>query len=65
MAINLPVWVEEIDPLPEFLNDPQLLNLHEGERAALELAASRQPIFLLMDERPARSIAFKKGFLVT
>ncbi|HME08438.1 MAG TPA: DUF3368 domain-containing protein [Bryobacteraceae bacterium] len=64
-ASNLPDWVEEIDPSPEFLNDPQLINLHEGERAALALAASRQPIFLLIDEWPARGIAIRKGFLVT
>ena len=40
-AVNLPDWVEEIDPAPEFLNDPQLTALHDGERAALTLAASR------------------------
>lgn len=64
-AIHLPEWVEEIDPPPEFLADPQWSGLHEGERAALALAASRQPIFLLMDEWPARKIAMKNGFPVT
>lgn len=63
-AVALPDWVEEIDPSPEYLNDPQLAALHDGERAALALAASRQPIFLLMDEWHARSIAIKKGFPV-
>jgi predicted nucleic acid-binding protein len=63
-AVNLPDWVEEIDPTAEYLNDPQLATLHDGERAALALAASRQPIFLLVDEWPARSIAISKGFLV-
>lgn len=63
-AASLPDWVEEVDPLPEFLNDPQLTTLHDGERAALALAAGRQPIFILIDEWPARRIAITKGFLV-
>jgi|SRR5580704_14390630 predicted nucleic acid-binding protein len=63
-AVNLPDWVDEVDPSPEYLDDPQLAALHDGERAALALAASRQPIFLLMDEWPARRIAIKKGYLV-
>jgi predicted nucleic acid-binding protein len=64
-ALSLPDWAEQVDPLPQFLNDPQLSALHDGERAALALAASRQPIFLLLDEWPARNIAIRKGFLVT
>ena len=64
-AIDLPDWVEVIDPTPEFLNDPQLAALHDGEQAALALAAGRQPIVLLVDEWPARNIASKKGFRVT
>jgi predicted nucleic acid-binding protein len=64
-AISLPDWAEEVDPAPEFLNDPLLASLHNGERAALALAAGRQPIFLLIDEWPARNIALRKGFLVT
>jgi len=64
-AVNLPDWAEEMDPPSDFLNDPQLSALHDGERAALALAASRQPIFLLMDEWPARNIAIRKGLLVT
>jgi predicted nucleic acid-binding protein len=48
----LPHWAEEVDPAPEFLNDPLLASLHDGERAALALAGSRQPIFLLNDWRP-------------
>jgi len=63
-AKSLPHWAEEVNPLPEFLNDPQLTTLHDGERAALALAASRQPIFVLIDEWPARKIAIKKGFFV-
>jgi len=64
-ATNLPDWVEEVDPFPEFLDDPELTALHDGERAALALAASRQPIFLLVDEWRARTIAIRKGFPVT
>ena len=64
-ALNLPIWAEEIDPPPAFLRDPELTSLDEGERAALALAASRQPVFLLIDEWPARHIAIRKGFLVT
>jgi predicted nucleic acid-binding protein len=64
-AKYLPEWAEEIDPPCDFLNDPQLSGLHEGERAALAIAASRQPIFLLIDEWPARKIAMRKGFPVT
>ena len=56
---------EEVDTSPEFLSDPLLAPLHDGERAALALAASRQPIFLLIDDWPARNIAIRKGFLVT
>jgi predicted nucleic acid-binding protein len=63
-ATKLPAWAEEVAPAPEFLHDPQLVALHDGEREALALAASRQPIFLLIDEWPARSIAIRKGFLV-
>ncbi len=64
-AMHLPNWVEETNPSPELLNDPQLAALHEGERAALALAASLQPIFLLMDEWPGRSIAIQRGLPVT
>jgi predicted nucleic acid-binding protein len=64
-ALRLPHWVEEVEPFPEFLNDPQLAGLHNGEQAALAVAASRQPIFLLIDEWPARNIAVRKGFPVT
>jgi predicted nucleic acid-binding protein len=63
-AVNLPDWVEEINSSPEYLDDPELDALHDGERAALALAASRQPIFLLMDEWRARSVAIRKGFPV-
>jgi predicted nucleic acid-binding protein len=42
----------------------QLAVLHDGERAALALAASRQPIFILIDDWPGRRIAVKKGFPV-
>ena len=61
-ALNLPHWVEVIDPAPEFLNDPLLRSLHDGERSALALAQCHQPILLLVDEWAARNIALKKGF---
>ena len=64
-ATKLPEWAEEVEPSPASLADSALANLHDGEKAALAVAAIRQPIFLLIDEWPARAIAIKKGLLVT
>ena len=62
---NLPGWAEIVDPEPELLEEPAWKDLGEGERAALALASTRQPIFLLIDEWAARTLAEHRGFLVT
>ena len=62
---NLPVWAEIVDPDPEFLEEPAWKDFGDGERAALALASTRQPIFLLIDEWAARTAAEHRGFLVT
>ena len=46
--------------LPEVLK-----TLDAGEKAALALATARQPIFLLVDEWPARKIALVRDLPVT
>ena len=61
----MPNWGEVAEPAAGLLNDPELAGLHDGERAALAVAASRQPIFLLIDEWPSRRLAISKGFPVT
>lgn len=64
-ANQLPKWTEIVEPEPEFLNEPSWKGLGEGERAALAVAAVRQPIFLLVDEHVARTLAQQRGYPVT
>ncbi|MBL8212640.1 MAG: DUF3368 domain-containing protein [Bryobacterales bacterium] len=64
-ANHLPGWAEVVEPAPQFLGDAAWMDLGAGERAALAVAAARQPIFLLVDEYAARRVAQERGFLVT
>src|SRR5437773_3786588 len=64
-ARNLPAWVEVCASDPELRDDPRWGFLDLGERAALALAAARQPSVLLIDERAGAKIARAQGFLVT
>jgi predicted nucleic acid-binding protein len=61
-ANSLPVWVDVLTPDPQLRDDPRWLSLHSGERAALALAAARQPSILLIDERAGARIARAQGF---
>lgn len=62
---NLPGWADIVDPAPELLEEPAWKDLGDGERAALALASTRQPIFLLIDEWVARTLAEHRRFSVT
>ena len=61
---NLPEWAEIVNPAPEHAVEPAWKELGEGERAALALASTLQPIFLLIDERAARVFAQDSGYPV-
>jgi len=60
-----PHWIKEAEPSSNLLRDAELASLHNGERGAIALAASRGLSILLIDEWPARRIAVRKGFRVT
>jgi predicted nucleic acid-binding protein len=64
-AGDTPSWVEICPSDPILREDPRWRILDVGERAALALAAARQPAVLLMDERAGTEIARAHGFLVT
>lgn len=64
-ARNLPGWVEICASDPGLRDDPRWRVLDLGERAALALAAARQPSVLLIDERAGTEIARAQGFSVT
>lgn len=64
-ARNPPSWIEVCDSDPRLREDPRWRGLDLGERAALALAAARQPSVLLIDERAGVEIARANGFSVT
>ncbi len=64
-AGDLPSWIEICASDPVLRDDPRWRVLDLGERAALALAAARQPSILLMDERAGTEIARAQGFAVT
>jgi predicted nucleic acid-binding protein len=64
-AGDIPGWVEVCASDPVLRDDPRWRVLDLGERAALALAAARQPSVLLMDERAGTEIARAHGFPVT
>src|ERR1700733_7404230 len=64
-ASNIPSWVEVCATDPVLRDDPRWRTLDLGERAALALAAVRQPSVLLIDERAGTEIARAQGFAVT
>jgi predicted nucleic acid-binding protein len=64
-ASDIPSWVEICDSDPVLRDDPRWRILDLGERAALALAAARQPSVLLIDERAGTEIARALGFSVT
>lgn len=64
-ASQLPSWAEIVEPQQHLLEDADWKDLGAGERAALAVAAARQPVFLLIDEWAARTLAQGRGFLVT
>jgi predicted nucleic acid-binding protein len=61
---NPPEWVE-IVPATDHSDDPDLLRLDDGERAAILLATQMRAELLLMDDRAGVSIARNRGFAVT
>jgi len=62
-ATDLPAWVEVI-PV-DMLDDPALVPLGAGERAAITLALSLHADLILIDERKGTRAAINKGFEVT
>ena len=58
-----PAWLEVL-PAPAVDPDPVLLQLDEGERAAIILATSIQADAILMDDRAGVAAARSKGFAV-
>ena len=58
-----PTWLT-IVPVPEATEDPALLRLDRGERAAIVLAASLKADAILMDDRAGDAAARHKGFAV-
>jgi predicted nucleic acid-binding protein len=64
-ARDLPSWAEVCASDPVLRDDPRWRVLDLGERAALALAAARQPSILLIDERAGAEIARAQGFAVT
>src|SRR5438270_6810972 len=63
-AGEIPEWAEVCAADPILRDDPRWQVLHLGERAALALAAVRQPAVLLIDERAGTQIARAQGFSV-
>ncbi len=63
-AGDLPNWIELCAPNATLLDDPRWRFLDLGERAALALAAARQPSVLLIDERAGAKVAIAEGFPV-
>jgi predicted nucleic acid-binding protein len=61
---QLPNWVEVHEVATSHV-DVSMQELDEGERAAIELAASIKADLLLMDDRKGVSLARSKGFAVT
>src|SRR6266550_1813323 len=59
-----PLWLE-IVPADQGNDDPELLRLDEGERAAILLATQIGADLLLIDERDGVNGAPSKGFAVT
>lgn len=64
-AESPPDWVWVCSPSPALPDDPLLASLDAGERAAIALAARRQPSVLLIDERAGSLIARRMGLAVT
>ena len=61
---ELPSWVD-IVPSAADTDDPALLHLDEGERAAIQLAVRIGAELLLIDDRAGVIVARSKGFAVT
>jgi predicted nucleic acid-binding protein len=59
-----PSWVE-IVPADHDVDDPALVDLDDGERAAIQLAARIGAELLLIDDREAVNVARTLGFAVT
>lgn len=57
-------WVE-IVPAAREIDDPALLHLDDGERAAIQLAVRIGAELLLIDDRDGANVARSKGFAVT
>ncbi|HEY1947793.1 MAG TPA: DUF3368 domain-containing protein [Bryobacteraceae bacterium] len=62
---NPPTWVEVRETPVAFDPDPLLKGIHEGEQAAIALAAALNADLLLMDDRKAVIAARGKGLRVT
>ena len=69
--LNYLVWIESVEILPQLyggvlippeVRDELLVTVAPCERAALALAAARQPSTLLIDERASTEIARAQGF---
>lgn len=61
---NLPSWVEVHSAPAGFQSDPALRGIHEGEKAAIALAAMLQADLLLMNDRKGVAVARRKGLRV-
>jgi predicted nucleic acid-binding protein len=59
-----PSWLEILSA-PTAVEDESLIGLHEGERAVIALAESRDADLLVIDERAGAEIARRKGLAVT
>src|SRR6266576_5249453 len=59
-----PSWLE-IVPADQGNDDPELLRLDEGERAAILLATQIGADLLLIDDRDGVNVARSRGFAVT
>ncbi len=62
---RLPLWVEVRETSHDVDNDPLLKGIHEGEKAAINLAATLNADLLLMDDRKGVKAARRKGLRVT
>jgi predicted nucleic acid-binding protein len=60
---NPPSWLE-VRAAP-VLDDPALLSLDDGERAAIALAVALTADLILIDDRAGVTVARAKGFAVT
>jgi predicted nucleic acid-binding protein len=56
-----PIWVEVRETSNDFDADPLLYGIHEGEKAAISLAATLNADLLLMDDRKGVKAARRKG----